>query len=736
MAKADNEKFLALARDAYIASTSFIDSNYRRKWNDAFRHAQNKHHGGSKYHKPIYQYRSKGFIPKTRSAINQSMATAMRAFFSNQDLVSVNPVDINNPAQAASALINKELLQYRLTKTIPWFKICLGGIQSAHVTGAVVSYQHWVTETVDEVAPKIDPTTGYPAFDPGTGEPILKTVKRVIKDQPVIDLRPIENIRFSPAADWLDPINTSPYLIDILPMFVIDIEAKMGEINQKTGEPRWTKYDRGELAAANKHTYDSTEQSRSGGNEDPYNADKSSTLGAFDTVFVHRNFIRYGRNDYVFYTVGTELMLSKPVPIEDVYWHGERPYSLGSMLIEAHKAIPDSPTHLISDLQKTANEISNQRRDNVQLVLNKRYLARRGAQVDYKSLTRNAPGSVTLVNDPAGDITPIDFQDVTGSAYQEQDRVNMDIDDLTGVFSASSVGSNRSLGETVGGMSMLRSAGNEIAELMIRTVAETWVERVMKQLVMLEQKYESDAVLLAIAAQQAKIYERFGMSESIDTLLEQELTTTVNMGMDATDPLRKTEKLLYATGKVNEILMNPTQGLNKPEIIKEIFGSLGYKDGERFYGGQEGPPPEVQQMQQQMQMMQQAMQQMQAELQNREADRQAKAAIAEADRQFKAMQLQAQMQDKEQERQLKSGQGGADRAAGAEDTEKKIAADLIKTKYVQENENKRMVAQVQSNLIDNAIKRAHEIEIHSRRERERGANLGRRGQRVFEQQYR
>jgi len=735
MAKADNEKFLRLAREAYSASTSFIDSNYRRKWNDAFRHFQNKHHSGSKYGTQKYRYLSKSFWPKSKSATQQCVASAMRAFFSNQDLVSVDAEDINNPKQVASALINKELLDYRLTKTIPWFKICLAGIQSAHVSGAVVSYQYWCTETIDELAPVIDDATGYPSLDE-RGEPVFKTVKRVVRDEPVIDLRPIENIRFSPAADWLDPINTSPYLIDILPMFVIDIEAKMGEINQKTGEPRWTKYDRGELAAANKHTYDSTEQSRNGGNEDPYNADKSSTLGAFDTVFVHRNFMRHGRNDYVFYTVGTQLMLTDPVPIEEVYWHGERPYAMGSLLIEAHKTIPDSPTHNISELQKAVNDICNQRSDNVKYVLHKRNFVRRGAQVDIKSIVRNAPGSVTLVNDIDRDVRQQEFSDVTGSSYQEHDRINMAIDDLTGAFSASSVGGNRNLGETVGGMSMLRSAGNEIAELMIRTIAETWIEVLVRQLIKLLQKYESNAVILAIAARKAQVYERFGISDTIDTLLEQELTTTVNMGMDATDPIRKTEKLLYAIGKVNEIMMNPTQGLNKPEIIKEIFGSLGYKDGERFYSGQEEPPPEVQQMQQQMQMMQQAMQQMQAELQNREADRQAKMAMSEADRQFRAMQLQAQMQDKEQERQLKAGQGGAERAAGAEDTEKKIAADLIKTRYVQENENRRTGAQIQSDLIDNAIKRAHEIEIHSRRERERGANPGGRGQRVFEQQYR
>ena len=47
---------------------------------------------------------------------------------------------------------------------------------------------------------------------------------------------------------------------------------------------------------------------------------------------------------------------------------------------------------------------------------------------------------------------------MTASAFQEQDRVNVDYDELIGNFSQGSVMTNRKMGETVGGMKMLALA--------------------------------------------------------------------------------------------------------------------------------------------------------------------------------------------------------------------------------------------------------------------------------------
>jgi hypothetical protein len=69
--------------------------------------------------------------------VRKNEATAALAFFSNPDVVSVDPVNEEDEAQSWAALVMKELLQYRLTKTIPWFLTVIGGFQDAMTVGLV-----------------------------------------------------------------------------------------------------------------------------------------------------------------------------------------------------------------------------------------------------------------------------------------------------------------------------------------------------------------------------------------------------------------------------------------------------------------------------------------------------------------------------------------------------------------------------------------------------------------------
>ena len=137
------EDWLDLSKECYDTSTSFVDANYRGQWEKNLRHFQSKHHADSKFSHPAYKYRNKLFRPKTRAAVRNTEAAGMAAFFSNQDVLSIDAQNPSDPLQQLSAEINYELMQYRLTKTIPWFLTCIGGLQDAQVIGCVASYNHW-----------------------------------------------------------------------------------------------------------------------------------------------------------------------------------------------------------------------------------------------------------------------------------------------------------------------------------------------------------------------------------------------------------------------------------------------------------------------------------------------------------------------------------------------------------------------------------------------------------------
>lgn len=641
----ENDAWLQMAANAYQSSTDWFDASVRRTVEKALAHFSNRHGAGSKYHSELYKYRSKGFRPKTRATIRRNEAAAAVAFFSTQDMVSVTAENQANPEQVVSAAVLGELLNYRLTDSIKWFPTLIGAYQCAMNTGIVISHQSWQFEEEKQDFPVLD-EMGRPTIG-DAGEPVTQTMSRTLADKPRIDLVAIENFRFAPASDWTDPMGTSPYLIELIPMFIGDVKDKMAA-------GKWIEYDSGKIQTAAQNQYDSIRAARDGQKRQD-GADVTHATTDFDTVFVHRNIIRKDGKDVVFYTLGTHLMLTDPKPLQDEYTHlkrGERPYVLGSCMIEAHKTYPSGPNELLFGLQENANEISNQRQDNVQLVMNKRYFARRTATVDYKSLTRNVPGSVTLVDDINNDVRWDSPPDVTSSAYQEQDRVSNDFDELAGTFSPGSVQSNRAMNETVGGMNLLSTDANALTEYQLRVFAETWAEPVLKQMVRMEQAYETDELAMAIAGDRAKVRQKFGIDKVTDQMLQGLVTVNVNIGFGATNPQKRIEKLTMGLQAIAGFAPQLIQQIDAKEAATEILGALGYKSAERFFPklGEKQQDPQIEQLQKQVQELQQALQTQQVQWDARKAIAEAANASKE---QIVASQLQVKSEDDNQDRALK-----------------------------------------------------------------------------------
>lgn len=599
--------WLTIARDAFTASTNYLDANWRKSWERNISLFQSKHPDGSKYNSAAYKHRSRLFRPKTKSVVRKNEAAAAAAFFANVDVVSIQPENDADPLQVASAELMNELVNYRLTKTLPWFLLLVGGIQTAQVIGFVASYQYWKYR--EKTSKQYEPLTddlGQPLVNENGDQYLQESESvEVVEDRPCIELIPAENIRFDPAADWTDIVGSTPYLIRMVPMHVDAVRQNMRANDPKTGQPKWKQYTDGEIRQCIVD-YDSTRQKRETNRQDPLAAN-NAPLTDFEVVWCHENFIRLGGEEYVYWTLGTSHLLTDPQPLKEVYFHGQRPVVIGFTVIEAHKAIPESLVAIGAELQKEANETVNQRRDNVSLVLNKRYIVKRNAQVDVESLLRNVPGAVTMANNPLEDVQEQNWPDVTGSAYMEQDRLNVDFDELTGNFSQSSVQTNRSLNETVGGMRLMAGGANQLTEYLLRTFVETWVEPVLYQLVKLEQAYETDFTVLGLAGDKAQLAQKYGIDQVTDELLNQELTVRVDVGTGATDPQQKVGRFMFALKTYGEA-MQMLPDANQDAIRKEVFGLLGYKDGGRFFNGEMSPA--MAQMQQQMQQMQSMLQEM------------------------------------------------------------------------------------------------------------------------------
>jgi hypothetical protein len=551
------------ARDAHSTSTTYFDSNIRRTVEANLRQFQGKHPTGSKYMADSYKNRSKLFRPKTRAVLRKDEAVCAGAYFASEDVVCIRPQNDDDLFQQTAADVNQALLQYRLTKPaphgVPWFLTLLGAYQESMSVGVVVSKQDWQFDKLQNL------------------------------DRPRITLKPVENIRIDPASDWTDPINSSPYVIDMVPMYIGDIKARMQA--DSDGQPRWFQLADSEIQSAIKNSSDTIRLTREGRTD---SKDASNALTDYTIGWVHENIMKVNGQDYVFYTLGTQFILSEPRPLAEVYFHGVRPFVMGFCIIEPHKIYPSSKVELVKDTQRELNEIVNERRDNVKRMLDPRWKAMRNKQVDVKSLTRNVPSSVTLMSELTN-AELIKTPDVTGACFSEQDRVNGDFDEIAGSFSSSSISSNRKLGETVGGLDLLSDDANAVGEYQLRAFTETWVEPVLRQMLLLERHYETSELVLSLAGDAAQIWEKGLTLDHMDALLNEDVLLTVNVGIGSTNPTKQLDRFITAAKAAQELLgpNNPVK-LRPEEVIKEIFGKAGYKDGKRFYDlGPQTPDPMI-----------------------------------------------------------------------------------------------------------------------------------------------
>lgn len=609
--------WLASSKRVYQTSRDWMDNNVRNQWEVNIRHFQSRHRSGSKYYSNDYKTRSKLFRPKTRASTRKAEAAAAAAFFSTVDIATITPNDDDDPKQLASAQLMQELLKYRLGggKGVQWFLTVMGAFQTSHVMSICASRQYWeyAERKTKQLEPMMDPATGQPAVD-ADGMPMFQRKVEIVKDGPRVVLVPPENVLFDPGADWLDVVKSSPYLGVLIPMYVIDVKDRMAEIDPKTGQPKWKQLDDATITTAREEMRDRTRMVRENNRTDT--KDQPTGISDYDIVWVREWFMRRSGQDYQFYTLGGVAMLTDPVPIEDVYPTGERPIVIGYGAFEAFRTYPESKVGMMQDLQVEANDVSNQRLDNVKLHMNGRNFVKRGANVDLKQLLRNSPGASVMMNNPKEDVVVIRPSDVTASSYQEQDRINVDFDEIAGTFSNSSVQSNRQLNETVGGMNLLSGNANALGEYDMRVFTETWVEPVLRQVIKLEQYFESDPVILALAGKKAQLIQKYGVDTITDELIQNDLTLTVNVGIGATDPMQKLNKFGMAMKMVVELFTSPAAAhLNIEEVIAEIFGHAGYKDGDRFFKFEQDP--QVEMLQKTIEQLKQALEGKQMEVEGR-----------------------------------------------------------------------------------------------------------------------
>ncbi|MGH6791255.1 MAG: portal protein [Methyloceanibacter sp.] len=594
----------SISRDFYLRQLSKPLSQSYRAWN-------NEHATWSKYLGAGFKGRSRLFTPKTRLAVRKNKATARAAMFSTDDIATVGAVREDDLKQLATAAVKKELLNSRLgrdfgPRSMSWFKIAMGGVHEAQLAGMVVSKQHWEFQTkqtgTEEVAQlEFNPNTG--AYEEiVTKEPILK----VVLDRPMVSLVALENCSLDPAAPWYDPVGLGTWFRARFPMRVGDAKAMIEDASKDGIERGWLKVDEINWSLGRISTGDAKDAARRAREQGEDRFLQASSIGDLDLIWMVENFMRIGDRDLHYWTLGTECFASRIRDVEEAYpeYGGERPYKAGVAEIEPHRVAPMSPVESWQQLQQELNDTTNLRLDTVKRGIAPLVSTIRGAGVDMATLQRRGQPETVLQVNKHEDVFFHPSQPPPGQAYTEVAQGNALFDELAGVYSTSSVQSDRKLHETVGGMQLASGSANSVSEFDLAVVIETWAEPVLRQVMKSIEYFESDEAALMVAGEKARVWERYKYVPTWEDLEKTETTLRINIGIGSADPMQRLAKFTQANAIVAPMMpILKEQGItiNGEAMIEEVYGHAGFKDGRRFFNFAdpaeqaqgEGPPPEV-----------------------------------------------------------------------------------------------------------------------------------------------
>jgi hypothetical protein len=569
-----DEWLLEKAEEIHKKATSYLDANITNTWERNLAHFNGEHPPGSVYRRNDFR-RSRTFRPKTRANVKQQESALANAAFSTLNIVDVRPVNPKDPQQQIAAGVRRALLEHRLSYRMPWFLTVQGAFQSTKVYGICISEQYWDYHEDTDVVPVQDdmgaPVRDEQGFAMGREEVVVR------RDKLCCDLIEPENFLFDPMCDWRNPADTSPFIVRKYPMFVGDALEMMQRADPKTGRSAWRKYEMDDLLGTSREFYGRTRQAREGRQRvDPSDLDRGNE---FSSVWAHRNIIRVNGVDYEYWTMGTELLLTDPVPLRELHpWlrEEERPFVVGFSSVEAFRNYPSGDVEQSGPLQSEINLVANQRLDNVKLVLNKRYFVRRGSQVDLDALIRNTPGGGVMMNDTEKDVNVLNTPDVTSSSYQEQGVLSQEFDDLVGGFNPA-----QQQQSSVAGQQMGAATAGAVNDYGIKVFIETWYEPVLRQLDRLIGVYETDETLIQIAGDESQAFDRMGSGQIPDSVFLENLNVHVDIGMGNTDPMRKAERLIFAATQTAQLPGMAERIKGKP-LADAIFGAVGYRDSSTF----------------------------------------------------------------------------------------------------------------------------------------------------------
>jgi hypothetical protein len=166
-------------------------------------------------------------------------------------------------------------------------------------------------------------------------------------------------------------------------------------------------------------------------------------------------------------------------------WHGEIPFQVYRPTPRDGRLDGIGEIEPIVDLQYEINTLRSQRRDNATIVLQRAYAYQDG-MIDPADFKIGPGRAIPTLGDPREVIFPLPTGDIPASGYQEEARLQADIERTTGIDDSLSGAGNSQ--QTATGVQLVQAAANERIRMKTRTAEVELVRAAGRQFMALNQQ--------------------------------------------------------------------------------------------------------------------------------------------------------------------------------------------------------------------------------------------------------
>jgi len=187
------------------------------------------------------------------------------------------------------------------------------------------------------------------------------------------------------------------------------------------------------------------------------------------------------------------VWLQKPIvsPYGKIY-----PIAVGSVLLEAHKLIPESIVEPLEGPQEDLNMTMNLRKENQLLAMMGGWSIDKFGGVDRQALTNLRPGFVVTRNSGQGLVEPLRLPDVTQTSYVEANADQIMIDEMMGI---TQIKQGQTTTSKTGVAAINLQESNAKESLFVSIVGETLFRQVIYLLAYQIQLFETDERIFRVA---------------------------------------------------------------------------------------------------------------------------------------------------------------------------------------------------------------------------------------------